>query len=294
MFDRFRQAGVKLAPKKCSFFRNSLKFLGHIITGEGVATDPEKISAVQKWPLPTTITEMRSFLGFCNYYRKFIKNYSTLTAALEDLIKETNMTTGKGKKEVMFWQDNHKAAFTTLKSRLCTTPVLSFPNCKDEFILDTDASHDGIGAVLSQLQNGSEKVIAYASKKLTKCQKSYCVTRKELLAVYVFVTQFRHYLLGKKFHLRTDHKSLTWMLNWERPNTSQYCSWIAELEVYDFVIEHRKGVDHINGDALSRLPACQQCILQGLLKQRDRKLSFHANLTTRRTLKSVYQPDQTK
>ena len=278
VFQRFREAGAKLSPSKCSFLNGQLKFLGHIITGEGITTDPEKVSAIKNWKKPSNITELRSFLGFCNYYRKFISNYSNLTCPLEALMKNSNISSNK--KNILFWQPLHETAFENLKKKLSSAPVLAFPNNKDMFVLDTDASHDGMGAVLSQIQSGEERVIAYASKKLTKCQQNYCVTRKELLAVYTFVTQFRHYLLGREFRIRTDHKSLTWMLNWDKPNSSQYCSWIAELEIYNFTIEHRKGSEHINADALSRLPQCGQCEIQhdNPCKKRNTKLLQEENI----------------
>ena len=137
--------------------------------------------------------------------------------------------------------------------------MLTFPHVGSEFILDTDASFDGIGAVLSQIQNGKERVISYASRKLNKHERSYCITRKELLAVYHFVGYFKQYLLGRKFRIRTDHKVLTWLMKCERPKTTQFCTWISELEIYDFEIEYRKGEDHLNADFLSRLADCEQC-----------------------------------
>jgi hypothetical protein len=145
---------------------------------------------------------------------------------------------------------------------LTTTPVLAYPNESGTFILDADASDGGIGAVLSQMQGGLERVISYASRKLTKSERRYCVTRKELLAVYNFIKYFRHYLFGRHFIVRTDHKALLWMLNWRKPNTSQYCLWKAELELYDLEIQHRPGKEHLNADALSRLPDCHQCQLK--------------------------------
>ncbi|MEL7308825.1 MAG: DDE-type integrase/transposase/recombinase, partial [Pseudomonadota bacterium] len=112
---------------------------------------------------------------------------------------------------------------------------------------------------LSQIQNGSERVISYASHAFSKHEREYCVTRKELLAVYKYARHFKHYLIGKKFIIRTDHRALIWMLNWKKPNTSQYCSWKAELELFDFEIQHRKGKEHTNADAMSRFPHCNQC-----------------------------------
>jgi len=140
--------------------------------------------------------------------------------------------------------------------------------------LDTDASHESIGAVLSQVQNGEEKVIAYASHKLTKCEKGYCITRKELLAVYKYVMQFKHYLLGRRFTVRTDHQALVWLLNWTKPSTSQYCTWIAELECYDMEVKHRPGQAHSNADALSRIPQCEQCELKHLDPQKRRNVKI--------------------
>ena len=160
---------------------------------------------------------------------------------------------------ILEWTEETLGAFECLKQALVTSPVLQYPIEKGIYILDTDASHDCIGAVLSQVQNGEEKVIAYGSRALTKCERAYCVTRKELLLVYYFCKYFKHYLLGQKFKIRTDHKALTWMLNWERPNTSQYCLWKAELQHFDMEVEFRKGKENVNADFVSRLQKCEQC-----------------------------------
>ena len=128
---------------------------------------------------------------------------------------------------------------TNLKSFLIESPILALPNNKDVFILDTDASHNAIGAVLSQIQNGKERVIAYASITLNQSQRNYCITRRELLAAYYYIQHFKHYLMGKKFQLRTDPKALCWLLNWKKPSTSQFCMWKAKLECFDFKIEHQ-------------------------------------------------------
>ena len=137
------------------------------------------------------------------------------------------------------WTNTENDVFNTLKERLTSAPVLGFPNATDIYVLDTDASHDCTGAVLSQIQSGREKVIAYASHRLTKAEKAYCVTRKELYAVYRYVLQFRHYLAGKRFIIRSDHQALQWILNLKSPNTSQFCTWKMELESYDFEIRAR-------------------------------------------------------
>ena len=123
-----------------------------------------------------------------------------------------------------------------LKQALTSAPILSFLNDDGAYILDTDASHGAIGSVLSQVQNGEERVLAYGSKKLSQTQRKYCITRKEFYAVYYFVNYFKHYLLGRRFIIRSDHRALCWMLNWRDPNTSQYCSWKESVEVYDMEV----------------------------------------------------------
>ena len=171
---------------------------------------------------------------------------------------------------------------------------MSYPRRDSKFILDSDASHNCLGGVLSQVQDGTERVIAYASKKMTKTQINYCVTRKELLAVHTFVTMFKHYLLGKKFLIRTDHKALGWMMGWKKPNTSQYCNWIAELEVFDFDIEHRAGKLHTNADFLSRLQECEQCELKHENPKKKRNVKYLDNNLNIRMLQETTSEDDVR
>ena len=152
------------------------------------------------------------------------------------------------------WTEKQSTAFEALKQALSSPPVLALPNLEDEFILDTDASDFAIGAELLQVQGGVEKVIAYGSFALTKEQRRYCTTRKELLAVVRFTRQFRHYLLGKPFMVRTDHSSLRWLMRFKEPQ-GQLARWLEELSQYNMVLRHRPGRDHCNADALSRKPA---------------------------------------
>lgn len=244
VFGRLRQANLKLKPKKCSFFQHQVLFLGHLISDQGIACDPSKIETVQNWPVPKNVNEIRSFLGLAGYYRRFIPNFSEIASVL------TNLT----KKEIKFnWTEKCQTSFNTLKEKLVTAPVLVYPNENDQFILDTDASGHAIGAVLSQIQDGEEKVIAYASKMLNNSQKKYCTTYRELLAVVTFVKYFRHYLIGQKFKIRTDHASLIWLKNFKNPE-GMVARWISVLESYHYVLEHRKGNQHSNADALSRKP----------------------------------------
>jgi hypothetical protein len=262
VLQRIRQAGLKLSSEKCHLFKKEVSYLGHIISHKGIETSNEKIEKVENFKVPSNEDELRSFLGLCGYYRRFIKDFAKIVAPLEKLcITKWNKKAQKKPQPTTnwHWTEEHENSFKHLKWCLTHAPILAFPTREDRFILDTDASHDCIGAVLSQIQNGEEHVIAYASNRLTKCERNYCITRKELLAIYKYVLYFKHYLYGRKFTVRTDHQALTWLLNWKRPNTSQYCSWRAELECYDMEVVFRPGHEHANADALSRLPQCEQC-----------------------------------
>ena len=164
---------------------------------------------MKNWPTPTCVKEVRSFLGICSYYRRFIYQFS-------DVAKPLHKLTEKG--QTFSWTDECMQAFEMLKQKLemlkqklTEAPILAHPDFEKEFILDTDASDVAIAAVLSQKFDGKEHVIAYASKTLSKCERRYCVIRKELLAVVNYVKHFRHYLYGKRFTLRTDHGSLRWI-----------------------------------------------------------------------------------
>ena len=240
---RIQEAGLTLKPKKCDFFKEQVSFLGHLVSSEGVKCEPDKINAVKNWPTPKTVTDVRSFLGFTNYYRRFIESYSHTASPLTAL-------TEKGKR--FDWTQACVTAFEQMKTKLTEAPVLAYPEKDSQYILDTDASNLGIGAVLSQVQNGTERVIAYASKALSATQKKYCTTYRELLAVVVFVKHFRHYLLGQEhIIIRTDHNSLRWLMNFKDVE-GMVGRWLLSLQPYNFVIQHRRGVDHGNADGLSR------------------------------------------
>ena len=201
VFDRLREAGLKLKPSKCRVCQKEVTYLGHVISPGGITTDSFKTDKVNKWPIPTSQRETRQFLGFVSYYRRFIKDFATIAKPLHHLTD----------KNAQFkWTSHCQTAFDHLKECLTTAPVLAFPDFNKTFILNTDTSDAGIGAALSQLDDqNKERVIAYASKP----ERRYCATRKELLSVITFIHHFRPFLLGNKFVLRTDHGTLTWLAN---------------------------------------------------------------------------------
>ena len=252
VFQRLREANLKLNPKKCSLFRRKVRFLGHVVSSEGVSVDPEKVAAIREWPVPKDKHDVRSFLGLCTYYRRYVLGFANIAKPLTRLTED---------KKIFVWDSDCTQAFEELKSALSSAPILSYPRPNEEFILDTDASNFGIGGVLSQIQDGHERVIGYFSKVLSKPERNYCVTRKELLAVVKSVEHFHKYLYGRRFLLRTDHAALMWLLRFKSPE-GQVARWIERLQEYDFTSEHRAGTKHRNADALSRRPCpgdCKHC-----------------------------------
>jgi len=239
---KLKKSGLKLKPTKCDFLKDEVLYIGHVVSKDGVSPNPKVVESVKNWKVPDNVKKIQQFLGLCNYYRQFVLNFSEVASPLSKLTQ----------KNVEFiWSPECQSAFEKLKSALCNAPVLSHPLPNTQFILDTDASNVGIGAVLSQTYDGKERVISYGSKKLDKHQQRYSVTRRELLAVITFVHQFRHYLTGKKFLLRTDHGSLRWLFSFKDPQ-GQVARWLEFLSEYNFEIQHRPGVKHQNADALSR------------------------------------------
>lgn len=249
VLDRVLSAGLKVAPKKCFLFQRQVAFLGHIVNSEGILPDPSKVEAVESWPQPKNVKDLRSFLGTCSYYRKYVKDFAKIAHPLHRLTE----------KNVLFkWNEDCNQAFNLLKQALTTSPILVYPCMEKEFILDTDASGTGVGAVLSQIQdNGKEHVIAYFSKALSKTERQYCVTRRELLAIVFAVKHFHHYLYGTHFTVRTDHGALNWLKNFKNPE-GQLARWLEVLGTYNYTIKHRPGLKHGNADGLSRRP-CTQC-----------------------------------
>lgn len=247
VLDRLREAGLKLKPSKCHFARKSVKFLGHVVSSEGVHTDPDKTKKIADWPSPQSVEEVRSFIGLASYYRRFIQDFASLAAPL------TNLT---GKRATFHWSAEEEMAFSSLKQRLCSSPILAYPlfDRDHSFVLKTDASGVGIGAILTQVQEGGEKVIAYGSRKLSKAEQCYGVSEREALAVVWGVTHFRPFLYGQRFTIVTDHQPLTFLRTVKDPK-GRLARWIQELSAYEFDVRYKPGKKHSDADALSRRPS---------------------------------------
>ncbi len=244
---RMREANLKLKPTKCCMIRVQVHFLGHIVSRQGVGVDPAKTEAVEQWPIPTSVKDVRAFLGPASYYRRYIPGFSTVAATL------TNLTC-QGVDHLV-WDDACEGAFQTLKAALVTAPILTYPTREGHFVLSTDASDVGIGAVLEQEQEEggrvAKKVIVYASKTLSDSQHRYCTTNKEMLAVVMAVELFKYYLTGRHFTVVTDHASLTWLRNFREPE-GMVAQCISRLQPFDFAIVHQPGKHHSHTDGLSR------------------------------------------
>jgi len=244
VLERLAAVNLKLKPSKCHLLQRQVLFLGHIVSHEGIGTDPKKVEAVKSWPTPTKLKEVRAFLGLCSYYRKFVPEFAHIGRPLHALTR----------KDVRFhWSDECDSAFEQLKTALTEAPILALPVDEGMYVLDTDASGEAIGAVLSQVQQGMERVICYGSRLCSTAEQNYDVTRRELLAIIYFLKLYRPYLLGRRFLLRTDHSALQWLRRTPVP-IGQQARWLTTIEEFDFEVQHRAGSAHLNADALSRRP----------------------------------------
>ena len=251
IFERLRSYGLQLKSSKCHLFRASVPFLGHIVGRRGLECDPKKIEDVKSWPVPDCLKSVRQFLGFVGYYRRFIPKFADIATPLVYLT---------GKDVPFVWDTSCSAAFQELRASLIDAPILAFPTETGQYILDTDASNFGLGGVLSQKQNDQERVVAYCSRALRPSQRRYCTTKREMLAVVAMCIQFRSYLRGARFTLRTDHKSLVWLHRF-KDTEGMLSRWLHSLQQFQFSIIHRPGKDHGNADGLSLAPSspCRQC-----------------------------------
>ena len=252
ILSRISEAGLKLSSSLCKLFQKEVAFLGNLVSESGIRTDPEKIRAVKEWPVPRNVHEVRSFLGTASYYRRFCKSFCDVARPLHKLIE---------KQSPFVWTNQCDTAFNELKRLLTSAPILGYPRSDCEYVLDCDCSGYGMGVVISQKQDGVERVISYYSKSLSKAERNYCVTRRELLAVVSAVKHYHHYLFSAKFKIRTDHGALRWLLKSFKNPEGQISRWIEVLSAYNFDIEHRAGRLHGNCDGLSRIPCnfCRNC-----------------------------------
>jgi transposase InsO family protein len=251
IFERLRKHNYSIKLSKCWFGNEETTYLGHLINQHGVQPHPNKVEAIVKFKTPSSLTDVRSFMGLVNYYHRFVNNLGTIAAPLYGLMKK-NVT--------FYWSEACEKAFQQIKSILVTSPILRYPDFTKEFILCCDASDVGVASILSQIDdNNNEYVVAYASRSLSSEEVRYTTTEKECLAVIFGIKQFRTYLYGKHFTVYTDHSSLQWLLKLKDSN-ARLLRWSLQLQGVNFTIKHRSGNLNGNADALSRAPLAIQVV----------------------------------
>ena len=271
VFQKLKSAGLKLKPSKCELFNQSISYLGHVVSEEGVQTDPKKIAAVKEWERPHNVHTVRRFLDFVNYNKKFIKDYSKIARPLYNLISGDN---AKRRTNPVEWSDEAERAFQTLIDKCTQAPILAYADFSLPFELHIDASGIGLGAVLYQTQEGKKRVTAYASRTLSQSEARYPAHKLEFLALkWALKDQFYEYLYGNSFEVYTDNNPLTYVLTTAKLDACGQ-RWVSAIAPMNFNLHYKPGRTNIDADALSRLPYSEridndevQAILKGWLEQ---------------------------
>ncbi|CAB4408573.1 unnamed protein product [Rhizophagus irregularis] len=244
VLNKLKENNMIVKLKKCQFGLRNINFLGHIVGKDGLRPDEKKVEKIKSIKRPETVTEVRSFLGLCSYYRRFIKDFAKIAKPLHNLTK----------KDTEFeWKEEQQVAFDILRTKLIEKPILVYPDFDKEFMLITDGSKIGLGAVLAQMnEDNKEIVVAYASRSTVGAEKNYPPTELECLAVFWGIKHFQKYLVGRKFIVITDHAALKGLTD-GKEQTGRRARWVMKLQQFDFKIVHRSGKKIKNADALSRL-----------------------------------------
>ena len=280
VFARLQDHNHKLKPVKCKLFRRKVSYLGHVVSEAGIQTDPNRIDAIQNWPIPNSVRKVRRFLGFVGYYCRFIKGFESIVRPLNDLLvgQVTNPKARKKKspKRVPFkWTSVQQESFEAIIDRLSNPPVLAYADYSLPFKVHTDASVNGLGAVLYQNQDNKERVIAYASRSLKPSERNYPAHKLEFLALkWTVCEKFHDYLYGSQFEVITFNNPLTYVLTTAKLDATGQ-RWVAALSGYKFSIKYRSGKKNADADGLSRCKHPQEVktIFPDMLKAISHSLS---------------------
>lgn len=243
VFEILRKHNLKINPYKCNFFRSEVTFLGHKCTAKGLLPDENKIKTIKNYTTPYDKDSVRRFVAFANYYRRFIPNFAMIASPLNNLTR---------KKVNFVWTKECHQAFEKLKLALISPKILQYPDITKPFLITVDASKQGCGAILSQNFNGNDLPIYYASKSFTESEQKKPIIELELLAIHFAITQFRPYVYGTSFTVRSDHRPLVYLFNIKDPS-SKLTRIRLDLSEYNFTVEYIKGKNNVGADALSRL-----------------------------------------
>lgn len=259
VLSKLRENKLYANPKKCSFHQTHIEFLGYRVSGDGILPCESKIKAIRNWPQPTNVQEVRQFIGLCSHYRRFIPGFSSVAAPLTDQTKG-----GGAKRRPIEWSSTCQEAFDCLKQLMTSTPVLQHPDLNKPFVIETDASDFGVGAVLLQRdENDILHPLAYESKKLSEAEQGYSVQERELLAVLHALRVWRCFIDGSSYIVYTDHNPLQFLRTKANP-TSRLVRWLAEIETYNPNIQYKPGKENVVPDALSRCTVSSNSKVLGL------------------------------
>lgn len=242
--ERLTGAGLSINIDKCKFFARSVKYLGYVISEEGMAVDPGRVVVMVEYPTPKTIKSVRRFLGLTGYYRRLIKDYSGIASPLTNLLR--------GQSNRLQWTEGASEAFERLKKAMYTAPVIANPDFKIEFQLQCDASNLSAASALGQVQEGQEVVVAYFSHKWNTTESNWGATEKEAASVLYSIRHFKSYIWGRHFTVITDAQALTHIRTLKTDGSSRLARWALELNSYDVTVKHRSGKLSVVPDALSR------------------------------------------
>jgi len=255
-FNRIRAAGFLLKAKKCELFQESVEYLGHRVSKEGISMCKNKLDKIQHWPPCKDVAELRTFLGFITYYSPFINDFPKICYPFYQLLH---------KNAKFQWSQQCQNSFDKFKSLVTSAPILGVPKIyKGPFTLTTDGSLTGLGACLTQEQDGRDVTISW-SQTLNAAQKNYCITHTELFAVVEAIEVHNYYLACAPFHLKTDHSSLQWLRSFQNLR-GRLARWLEQLAAYSFTVEQVRPITIPHVDALSRIPnrpcsqKCPQCV----------------------------------
>ena len=297
VLNRLKDYGLKLSPEKCHFFKTSVRYLGHVVDAQGVHTDPDKVSALRDWPRPSNRKELKCFLGFAGYYRRFVEGYSHIAKPLNSLTAGYYPPKKRGKvykRERSMplvspnaplgeeWTSECESAFRTLIEKLTSAPILAFANPQLPYVVHTDACRDGLGAALYQEQEGKLRVVAYASRGLSKSERNYPTHKLEFLALkWAVCEKFNDYLYGSSFTVLTDNNPLTYILTSAKLDAAGH-RWLAALSTYQFTIKYRAGQANRDADGLSRRPQGPSFEDEAFTRERERIEDMKKRLTETR------------